>query len=298
MSLEPDADACLTSAWLPCVLAQLAHGETLSEQSRGQMQCILSRFDAFLRVGCGMDRLDAVDAADVESFIRASRSRPSTAPSIATMHLRRSAVRLAFRIGRELGLVMGDPTLDLRLPPRSSLVARPLMDEEVALCRSSSLSSLTETRRPAAWALAEATARTSEISAIRACDVDLASRMVSIQGGAKTEPRSAPLSGWGALQIERRMRALGAAADTDVPLVGSSRGSGESRQASSCIAISDVLTAAGLGGERDVRPASVAAWAGATAFRDGASIEEVARMLGVRSLDAAARLIGFDWRSS
>ena len=40
---------------------------------------------------------------------------------------------------------------------------------------------------------------------------------------------------------------------------------------------------------------SVAAWAGATAFRQGAQIDEVARMLGVRSLDQAARLIGWDW---
>jgi hypothetical protein len=296
MSLRPRDDARLASAWLPCVLDQLACGELPSAQSRRQVARTLARFDVFLRQGCGIERLDAVGTEDVERFVQASAARPSRPPSVATTHLRRSTLRLAFRVGRELGLVDGDPTLDLKLPPRSSLVARPLADDEVALCRSSSLSSLTETRRPAAWALAEATARTSEIPAIRACDVSVASRLVSIHGGAKTEPRFGRLTGWGALQIERRLRTLGATGDPDVRLVGYGRGSAESRQASSCIAISDVLTGAGLSGEPDVRPASVAAWAGASAFRHGASIDQVARMLGVRSLDAAARIIGFDWR--
>ena len=40
---------------------------------------------------------------------------------------------------------------------------------------------------------------------------------------------------------------------------------------------------------------SVAAWAGARSFREGAPINAVARMLGVRSLDRAARTIGWDW---
>ena len=70
-------------------------------------------------------------------------------------------------------MVGHDPTLDLVLPARSSLAARPLADDEIALGRSFSVKTLGETRQPAAWALAEATARTSELSAIRIRDVDL-----------------------------------------------------------------------------------------------------------------------------
>jgi hypothetical protein len=38
------------------------------------------------------------------------------------------------------------------------------------------------------------------------------------------------------------------------------------------------------------------AWRGAAALAEGSSIDEVARMLGIRSLDAAASFIAWDWR--
>lgn len=43
-----------------------------------------------------------------------------------------------------------------------------------------------------------------------------------------------------------------------------------------------------------LRPGSVAAWA-ASLFDKTGRIEEVACLLGVRRLDRAARLIGWDW---
>ncbi len=86
---------------------------------------------------------------------------------------------------------------------------------------------------------------------------------------------------------------LGASPDT--PLVYEGAGGGESRQASACAAISETLRRAGLAGEPDVRPVSVAAWAGARILEQTGQIEAVARALGVRSLDRAARLIGWDW---
>ena len=39
-----------------------------------------------------------------------------------------------------------------------------------------------------------------------------------------------------------------------------------------------------------------AAWRGATELVNGASIDEVTVLLGMRSLDRAATFIGFDWR--
>jgi hypothetical protein len=80
------------------------------------------------------------------------------------------------------------------------------------------------------------------------------------------------------------------------PLVYAGQGDDESAQASSCAAISAILTRAGLGQERDIGPGSVAAWAGEEAHRRGMPVEYVAGMLGVRSLDRAARIIGWDWR--
>jgi integrase/recombinase XerC len=207
------------------------------------------------------------------------------------MHLRRSAVRLLYQTARRLELASGDPTLDLALPPRSGLLRRPLTDDEIAVCRSFATYVLSETRRPAAWALAEATARTSEIPHILPSDVDLDSGLVWIHGGSKTYARWGRLTDWGAMQLDERLRSL----SEDHPIVYQGKGSSESRQASSCAAISQTIQRAGLAGDPDIGPSSVAAWAGAKAFREGASIDEVARMLGIRSLDRAARFIGWDW---
>jgi integrase len=272
-------------------------GETadLSAQTHDRLVSTLTRFAAFAERGFGVSTLSNCSPDIALAFITApSSGGEAKPPSISTMHFRRSAVRLLFREARRVGLSDGDPTLDLALPPRSSLRLRPLTDDEVAICRSSALRSLSETRLPSAFALAEATVRTSEIPRIRVEDVHLAEGRVWIHGGSKTADRWGTLSSWGAEQLARRLRRL-AKLPTFTPIVYEGRGSAQSAQASACVAISTVLRAAGLGSEPDVRPASIAAWSGATTFRQGAQIEEVARVLGVRSLDQAARLIGWDW---
>jgi integrase len=73
------------------------------------------------------------------------------------------------------------------------------------MCRGASLHTLTETRLPAAWALAEATARTSELPSITASDVDLPSGSVRIHGSSRTRPRRGFLSDWGIRQLKRRL---------------------------------------------------------------------------------------------
>ncbi len=216
-------------------------------------------------------------------------------PSVATMHLRRSALRLYFRTARQLGLCTGDPTLDLVLPARSSLHMRPLTDDEVALCRSFSVSSLTETRRPAAWALAEATARTSEIPHIRIRDVDVDERRVWLWGSTKAEPRCGRLTEWGCKHLARRVERVNSKGP-DALLIYEGAREDKVAQISSCIAIAEVLRMAGLGKEPDVRPHSVVAWAGRAVLSDSGRIEAVARALGARSLDRTASLIGWEWR--
>jgi hypothetical protein len=80
-------------------------------------------------------------------------------------------------------------------------------------------------------------------------------------------------------------------------LIYNSNGSEESRHVSCCNAIRDVLIRAGLDSEADLRPPSVAAWAGVNALEETGSIDGAALRLGIRSLDAAAKFINFDWRS-
>ena len=134
----------------------------------------LTRFAAYLESGHHIRSVDEIDRQHVEGFVLAPLPGSSgrQRPAIATMHVRRSALRLYFRIAQQAGLDVTDPTLDLRLPPRSGVQTRPLTTDEIALCRSFSLRTLTSTRHPTALALAEATARTSEIPQISVSDVD------------------------------------------------------------------------------------------------------------------------------
>jgi len=69
----------------------------------------------------------------------------------------------------------------------------------------------------------------------------------------------------------------------------------ESRRAHSSQAIRETLQRAGLTGDPYVRPASLAGWAGRQVLCTTDRIEIAARALGMRSLDGAARFIGWDW---
>lgn len=256
---------------------------------------ILERFVAFAETGFGVKTPASVTPEIALRFVHASGADGST-PSVALVHLRRSALRLLFRALRRVGAEVGDPTLDLVLPPRSQLSARPLADDEVMLCRGHALWSLSDGRRSAAWALAEATCRSVEIANIRRGDVELSEQRVWIHGGRTTAPRWGLLSEWGRDRLEQRLLAISDDPATRVAYGGS--GSAATGQVSACVAIVDVLTRAGLAGEPDVRPASVVAWAGRRMLAETSRIEEVARRLGMAGLDRTARFIAFDWRAT
>lgn len=265
--------------------------DQLTGQTTRRVDEIVGRFETFLARAYGIEVIEAVRAEHAEAFVKAKGR--SGDPSTATMHLRRSALRLFFRFARDLGVISDDPTLDLDLPPRSLLHTRPLDDDEIALGRSFSLHSLKATRHSAAWALAEATARTSELPHITTDNLDLDNSRVWLHGGSKGVARWGLLDEWGVQQLDRRARALRG----DKRLVYRGGGGEESQQASCCNAINDTLIRAGLGSEPDVRPASVPAWKGRLIYGETNSVEEVARRCGIRSLDTAAQFIALDWQN-
>ena len=250
----------------------------------------IERFEGFLAAAV-VRRLRGVDAATVNSFIRC-RVSCGAEPSVATMHNRRSSLRLLFRTARGLGLVDGDPTLDVVLPPRSSRAARPLTDEEVAVCRDVARWSFTGDRTAAVWALAEATARGAELPRVRAADVETAASRVWLAGGTRVQPRWGLLSEWGAGVLRDRSLDMG---DGDSSLVFDGDPLSDAARVSASAAISAVLVRAGLARERDVRPGSIAAWAGRRQFDATGDLAVTSRLLGMRSLDHTARTICWDW---
>lgn len=259
-----------------------------------RLRKLLVGFATFANSGFGVESAEGVTVAVADAFVR-SPVPGGGSPSVPVMHLRRLALRLFFRSLREAGWPVGDPTLDLVLPPRSQLSARPLAGEEVTLCRGYAVWSLTDSRRAAAWALAEATCRSVEIGHIRVADVDLDQRRVWIHGGRTTAARWGYLTEWGTVQLERRIRSL--AGGPGVRVVYGGRGDSATGQVSSCLAIGEVLRRAGLADEPDVRPASIAAWAGTRVLAESGRVDVVARRLGMASLDRTAKFIGFDWQT-
>ena len=288
--------ASAPSSALCAVLEELRRSK-LTDQSTHRMTELLVRFTVFAEKGLRLGSVEEITPEHGRRFVFASISTPSGSdrPSVAPMHLRRSALRLYLRTLRQLGYEVGDPTQDLVLPARSCLAVRPLTDDEIVLCRSFSLQTLTATMQPAAWALAEATARTSEIPHIAVSDLDFTNQRVWIHASSKAEARWGSISDWGATQLARRVGSLKNVLESDPSVAYGGDGSEESRQVSSCIAIAETLRRAGIGAEPDVRPGSVVAWAGCRVFSETGRIEEVARRLGMRSLDRAAKFIGWDW---
>ncbi len=168
----------------------------LTELSAERMLTLWIRFERYAARAHGVVTLGDVTPALARSFVSAKTTKGKP-PGVATQHLRRSAIRLLFRILRQFRICTLDPTIDLHLPPRDHSSFRPLTDDEVDLCRWASRSTLTMTRRPAAWALAEAGASTAEMGQVTLADLDAREGRVWISGGPKTDPRWAALTEWG-----------------------------------------------------------------------------------------------------
>lgn len=288
--MDEATDVADVASSVGAATARLAEEGVLAPQSLLRFVELIEQFGRHLERR-RVESLSEITPAVAADFIDSTCANGEA--TLSVRHFRRTAVRMLFRVARDLGLADGDPTLDLQLPPRDRGEFRALTDEEVALCRLASVSSLEETRSPAAWALAEATARTSELSEITAADIDLEGGRVWLRGGTFVEPRWGTLSAWGCGWVGRRMRAL---AHDHRPLTYDGNGSVQSRQAAACLTISSTLARAGLADDPSVRPLSVTAWSGQQLLDDIGRIEVVAHRLGMRSLDRTSRLIGFEWR--
>jgi integrase/recombinase XerC len=279
---------------LDAVNGVLASGERLSAESVPRVRGLVERFGIFAVHVFGVSSLAEVAPAHVDAFVHCATSEGP--PSVATMRLRRSALRLAFRVARELGFLDGDPTVDLALPSRTDRAARPLTDLEVQRGRRAALEDLDSTRLSVPWALGEATARTAEIPHVRARDVDLDGRRVWLVGSSSTTARWGQLTAWGMAQLDRHLQAT--RPSPSEALTARTSSVEESRRAHASEAIREVLRRAGLLTDPMVRPASLPAWAGRQVLDETGRIDVVARALGMRSLDGAARAIGWDWSSA
>lgn len=304
------AGISLAAGW-QAVLAAWRSDALMAEQTAARLDQIGARLTTRLAAQ-GVQGWAEVSAWHCQSFVSAA-NRSGTSASAATQHLRRSTVRAIFRTLRTLGLVVGDPTLDLTLPQRSSRGYRPLTDDEVMVCRASARlgqAGAGSLRRAVAWALGEATATTSEIGAIRLDDLldlppdaanDTAPVQVRIRSSRRHAGRIGELTAWGSVLVRRHVRELldaGASPDTLLAYGGTGQPGEYHAQASVCTNLTRVLQLAGVADDPAVRARSLRGWAGQRLYAGGLPIEQVAVRLGCSSLDAAAAEIGLTWKPS
>jgi integrase/recombinase XerC len=199
-----------------------------------------------------------------------------------------------FHFLRAIGAASQDPTVDIELPPRTSLAGRPLDDDEVDECRWASRSDFTSWRYPAVWALAEAGATMTELPRILVSDVDLEKGLVLLRGSPRTLRRVVPLTDWGRVQLERLL--VTAVLAPDGPIVYGGEGA-TGRRSTLAGMVRRIYTQAGLDRESDVTTESVRAWLGRAMRGQDEPIEGVARRLGMHSVDRTFLLIGEDWQS-
>jgi site-specific recombinase XerD len=274
------------AAMVDAVLAHDVSRETIAPSTITEFGDVMRRFVVFIERGLGLSQLSQIGAAEVESFVR-SRRADGGRPSLSLMHNRRTVCRHLFRTAMALGITSSDPTIAIDLPLRGTNQLRALTSDEVTVCRSVAMFHQADLPHPLAWTMAEATARTIEIAHVRVRDVDVTRGLVHLPGSPRTDPRTVPLTDWGLAQARRRV--LHHDSDPDAPFVPFR--SRKVPRASASMAVIEVIRAAGLSGP-GVRPVSVVAWRGTQAYRAGSSIQDVAVLLGMRSLDRTAALIG------
>lgn len=277
------------------VIATWETSDGRTRQTTLRMGEIARRF-ALRAAAVGIEDITEATPEICEEFIHAP-SRTGHRPSVGTMHFRRVTIRAIFRTLRTDQPTLGDPTLDIDLPPRGDRPCRPLTTDEIVLCRTGCYPPRsTDIRRAAAWALAEATAVTSEIPHVRPAHLDHPTdpSEVSLPGNRRTDSRVVSLTSWGAAVLARRITEL----DGDETLAYDGNSVlPEGQQAAMCRHIERTFQNVGLDTDPSIRPASVRLWRAQVEFERGLRIEDIARLLGSRSLDRTAIQVGYDWRT-
>lgn len=159
-------------------------------------------------------------------------------------------------------------------------------------------------RTPACLALTLVGAQSGEVGAIRVRDIDLDDWTVHLHGGGtRFDPRTVPIDdswAWEALAARVAYLAKRYPGEVDRLVaynpIPESQPSFATRSAATSGTLGALIKAAGLRKPGKIRVASINEYVAADLFTRTGRVEVVASRLGMRSLDAAAHLVGWDWR--
>ncbi len=225
-------------------------------------------------------------------------------PAYGTQANRRTSLINFFATCHHLGLWDQNPSEKVTTHGRSNGRIRPLTAPEAARLMDRAAYGARENKMPAAVALALAGATVTEIAQVEAVDVHLSDQVVWLPGlGRRNLARWVTLDDWQPTALSNRIAYLTRRHGRNITGLSLVHRGRVTDQDPTKFAMTTnqmlvrALAKAGLGVEQGVRPSSIHEYAANRVYAETGSMEAVAVRCGLRSLDAAARLVTVDWRT-
>lgn len=274
----------------------------------------LVRFAAYV-IAMGFPTLADLDAGVCADWVHARptgkmwASNTTGQPAYGTQANRRTSLINFFATCHHLGLWDQNPGEKVTTHGRSNGRLRPLTEVEAHRVMDRAAYRARESKLPAVVALAFAGGTVTEIPQVEVTDVHLSERVVWLPGlGRRNLPRWVRLDDWQCAALNARIQYLARIHRTtnqaDLAGLSLTRRDRVADQDPTTVAMATngmlwrALNKAGLTPEDGVRPSSIHEYVANRVYTDTGSIEAVAVTCGLRSLDAAARLITVDWRNN
>ncbi|MFC6984821.1 hypothetical protein [Streptomyces cirratus] len=284
------------------VWKQLAWDGAMSINTVDEYIEVIERLISFARAQ-QVTQLDDITAALAEAFVNApghDRHRGVIAtPAGGTRRQRRSAVTSLFTHARALGLTKAAPMVDSATIARSPRQpGADLQPHEVARLQFHSERGMPATRHAALLALLLAGFCSAEVGAAASGDLDLDARSVHTNGSTRTSARSCPLDEWGCQVLGLRAAYLGRRGPGPHQLVASATSAPSVVQSSVGSGFGDIARRSGLSTHtRKVEPRDITRYVARKILNETGQLSEVARRLGLSSLDVAAGLADLQWHT-
>lgn len=267
-----------------------------AEQTLDRYGALLDRFTCHAQI-VGLSALAEVDPLIVKGWINApgrDRRGRVVKPSAKTVGQRRAAVAAFFETAMARGLTFNDPTLLVPLPKAvsTSIGIRPLAPDEAVDVRYRAGTNPAEVCGVVV-ALLLAGAHTGELGAFERGHIE-PDHTVRLPGSAHFAPRTIPVDSETAGLLAARAVYL-AQRYPNMTLLCGKAGKPSSQQSRIGTIVRKVLKRSGLRDDPQVKPTSLTAYAAWREFEKTGSVEKAAALIGSRSLDSTAKLIGYSW---
>lgn len=246
--------------------------------------------------------------ASLSAASQRTRPNPGRVASGSTRRGRQTALRRAVKLWLELGLLIANPVPTEVIPVHSSAGPSPLLPTEVAQLRLAGRASTRDTLLPAMVEAALAGASQQSIALLLVTSFDATHRMLHIPGSRQTNERDLLLAAPAVAALNARVADLARAASRSRPTFDLastpllvSQGLIPSRSANRPQLVASHLKRA-LAASHITRPGvtagSLQGFAANARYALTNRVEDVADLLGLRSLDRAMARVDQQWQAA